>query len=352
MVSTECPILNAAWRKPVPYTPVWFMRQAGRVLPEYRRIRQKYDLLSICRQPELCTEVTLQPVKRLGVDAAIIFADIVLPLQGIGIDLEIVDNVGPVVRSPISTLEDVAALRELEPDRDVGYVLDAVRMIRKELPERQALIGFSGAPFTLATYLIEGSPSRNYSLTKSMMYNHPEMWHALMARLGKMVVAYLKAQIHAGVQIVQLFDSWVGWLSVHDYQEYVFPYSQKILRSLRGMGVPLIHSGTGTGGLLELFAAAGADVVGVDWRIPLDVAWRRLGPETAIQGNLDPATLLGPFSIVQDQAEDILRRADGRPGHLFNLGHGLLPNTPLDNVVRLVEFVRERRSMSSSGEAG
>ena len=352
VISTENPILSAARRMPVPYTPVWFMRQAGRVLPEYRRVREKYDLLSICRQPELCAEVTLQPVKRLDVDAAIMFADIVLPLPGMGVDLELVEGVGPVIHSPIRTLEDVAALQELVPERDVGYLLDTIRMVRRALPKGKALIGFSGAPFTLATYLIEGRPSRDYSCTKAMMYKHPDLWHALMQRLSNMVVTYLKAQIGAGVQVVQLFDSWVGWLSPRDYEEYVFSYSKGILQSLRGMGVPLIHFGTGTGGMLELLDEAGADVVSVDWRTPLDVAWSRLGPETAIQGNLDPATLLGPFSVVQAQAEDVLRRANGRLGHTFSLGHGLLPNTPLDNIIRLVEFVRERSSRLPRTEVG
>ena len=338
----ESLVLRAARREAVPHTPVWFMRQAGRVLPEYRKVREKHDLLAICRQPELCAEVTLQPVRRLGVDAAILFSDIVVPLQGVGVDLDIVENVGPVIRSPIRTQQDVADLRELVPEQDVGYVLEAIRAVRGELRSDKALIGFSGAPFTLATYLVEGRPSRDYSLTKAMMYRHPAMWRSLMERLSAMVVAYLRAQVRAGVQMVQLFDSWIGWLSPRDYEEYVFPYTRQILHSLKGAGVPLVHFGTGTAGLLELIKAVGADMVSLDWRISLDVAWDRLGPDTAVQGNLDPATLLGPFSVVQDQATEVLSRANGRPGHVFSLGHGLLPNTPLDNVVRLVELVHER----------
>lgn len=346
----ESLILKAARRQTTPRTPVWFMRQAGRILPEYRKVREKHDLLSICRQPELCAEVTLQPVRRLGVDAAILFSDIVLPLQGMGVELDVVENVGPVIKSPIRDQGDVAALKTLEPEEDIGYVLDAIRILRRELPDDKALIGFSGAPFTLATYMIEGKPSRDYSQTKAMMYGYPELWSALMEKLAEMVIAYLKAQIGAGVQMVQLFDSWVGWLSPLDYEEYVYPYSRRILHSLRGLGVPLVHFGTGTAGLLELIRDAGADVVGVDWRIGLDSAWTRLGPGTAVQGNLDPATLLAPFSVVQAQAEDVLFRAGGRPGHIFSLGHGLLPNSPLDNVVRLVEFVKEHTARPYYGE--
>ena len=351
MISTGTPILlDAAYRIPVPRTPVWFMRQAGRVLPEYRRVREKHEFLSICRQPDLCAEVTLQPVERMGVDAAIIFADIVLPLLGVGVDLEIVEKVGPVVRSPIRTLDDVSSLRQLEPEQDVDYLMQAIRLVRQELSEDKALIGFAGAPFTLATYMIEGRPSRNYSATKSMMYCEPRTWHALMSRLSDLVTAYLKAQVGAGVQIVQLFDSWVGWLSPRDYLEYVFPYSKKIFDSLHGHGVPLIHFGTGTGGMLELLRDAGADVVGLDWRVRLNEAWHRLGYETAVQGNLDPAVLLGPFDTVRVQAGEVLRLAGGRPGHIFSLGHGLLPETPLDNVIRLAEFVREWR-FDGSGES-
>ena len=342
MTTTGNPILNAARRMPVPYTPIWFMRQAGRVLPEYRRVREKYDLLSICRHPELCAEVTLQPVKRLDVDAAIIFSDIVLPLLGAGVGLHVADKVGPIIHSPVRTLEDVAALGNLEPEEDLDYLLEGIRIVRKELPEDKALIGFSGAPFTLATYLIEGKPSRDYSLTKTMMYREPDTWRALMEWLTRLTINYLKAQVQAGVQLVQLFDSWVGWLSPRDYEEYVLPYSKRIFDALRDSGALLVHFGTGTAGMLELMGETGADIVGVDWRIPLDVAWSRLGAETAIQGNLDPATLLGPFSLVQAHAEDILTRANGRPGHVFSLGHGLLPQTPLDNIIRLVEFVHQR----------
>ena len=351
-IYTEAPIiLDAARCVPVAHTPVWFMRQAGRVLPEYRRVREKHDLLSICRQPDLCTEVTLQPVRRLDVDAAIIFSDIVLPLVGVGVDLEIVENTGPVVRSPVRSMEDVLKMRPLEPEEDLPYLLEALRLVRGALPAGKALIGFAGAPFTLATYLIEGGPSRNYLGTKSMMYQHPSMWHALMERLSDMVTVYLKAQINGGAQIVQLFDSWVGWLSPRDYLEYVFPYTKRILQSLRGLDAPLVHFGTGTGGLLVHMKDAGADVVGLDWRVRLDQTWSQLGYETAVQGNLDPAVLLGPLDTIRVQAEDILRQAEGRPGHIFSLGHGLLPETPLDNILRLVEFVREWSSLQASENA-
>jgi uroporphyrinogen decarboxylase len=344
----ESLVIRAARREAVPHTPVWFMRQAGRVLPEYRKVREKHDLLAICRQPELCVEVTLQPVKRLGVDAAILFSDIVVPLQGMGVDLDIVENVGPVIRSPIRAQQDVDNMREMVPDRDVGFVLETIRALRGEMQSDKALVGFSGAPFTLATYLVEGRPSRDYQLTKTMMYRHPAMWRSLMERLSAMVVAYLRAQVRAGVQMVQLFDSWIGWLSPRDYEEYVFPYTRQIFHSLKDLGVPLVHFGTGTAGLLELIKAAGPDMVSLDWRISLDTAWERLGPGTAVQGNLDPATLLAPFSVVREQAADVLSRADSRPGHVFSLGHGLLPSTPLDNLVQLVEFVHERSARASS----
>lgn len=323
-------------------TPVWFMRQAGRVLPEYRKIRESYNLLEICKQPELCAEVTLQPVRRLGVDAAVMFADIMLPLMGIGVDLQLVDGVGPVIAEPIKDMSGVEALRPIVPEEDVPFVIEAVRAAKRELGAKTPLIGFSGAPFTLAAYLIEGKPSREFAKTKAMMYGAPEVWHALMQRLTDIMVPYLHAKLDAGADALQLFDSWVGALSPRDYAEYVQPYSRRIIASLRARGVPFIHFGTGTATLLDQMKTDGGTTIGVDWRIPLDVAWARIGYDLGIQGNLDPCTLLGPVEVMEEQALDVLSKAGGRPGHIFNLGHGVMPETPLDNLMRLVDFVHEQ----------
>lgn len=337
---SEPALVQAARMKQTERTPVWFMRQAGRVLPEYRKVRSSYGLLEICRQPELAATVTLQPVERFDVDAAVIFADIVTPLVGVGVDLKIVEQVGPVIASPVRSRSDLERFRQLEPDQDLPYLLEALRLVRAELPQEKALIGFSGAPFTLATYLIEGGPSRNYSTTKSLMYRQPDLWHELMNRLSDMIIGYLLAQARAGAQVLQLFDSWVGWLSRRDYLEYVFPYTGNIIRSVKGGGTPVVHFATGAGGLNKIIKDGGADVVGLDWRIPLDEAWESLG-DVAVQGNLDPAVLLAPPAVVQDQTRDVLERAGGRPGHIFNLGHGFLPQTPLDNVFHMIDCVRE-----------
>jgi uroporphyrinogen decarboxylase len=318
------------------------MRQAGRVLPEYRRVRERYSLLEVCKQPELCAEVTIQPVRRLGVDAAVMFADIMLPLMGIGVGIELVENVGPVIAHPVRTMDDLSALRPIEPEQDVPFVMEAVRIVRRELGERTPLIGFCGAPFTLASYLVEGKPSREFSRTKAIMYGAPELWHALMSRLTDIMITYLKAKVNAGVNALQLFDSWVGCLSPQDYEQYVRPYSQRILQTARSWGLPLIHFGTGTATLLDYMKDDGGTVIGVDWRIPLDVAWHKVGHQLGIQGNLDPASLLAPVEVMQTRALDVLRRAGGRPGHIFNLGHGILPDTPLDNLIRLVDFVHEQ----------
>ena len=337
---SEPALVQAARMKQTERTPLWFMRQAGRVLPEYRKVRSSYTLLEICRQPELAATVTLQPVERFAVDAAVIFADIVTPLVGVGVDLELVEQVGPVIASPVRSRSDLERLRQLEPDQDLSYLLEALRLVRAELPQEKALIGFSGAPFTLATYLIEGGPSRNYSTTKSLMYRQPDLWHELMNRLSDMIIGYLLAQARAGAQVLQLFDSWVGWLSRRDYLEYVFPYTGKIIRSVKVGGTPVVHFATGAGGLNKIIKDGGADVVGLDWRIPLDEAWESLG-DVAVQGNLDPAVLLAPPAVVQDQTRDVLERARGRPGHIFNLGHGLLPQTPLDSIFQVIDCVRE-----------
>ncbi len=337
----EPALVRAARMEKTDGAPVWFMRQAGRVLPEYRKVREGHSLLDICRDPELAATVTLQPVARFDVDAAIIFADIVTPLVGVGVDVKIVEKVGPVIDSPISSVDDLERLRPLEPGQDIPYMMETLRLVRDELPREKALIGFAGAPFTLATYLIEGGPSRNYATTKAVMYARPDLWHGLMKRLSDMIIVYLLAQAKAGAQVLQLFDSWVGWLSRRDYIEYVFPHTAEIIGAVKASGVPVIHFATGAGGLNKVIKEAGADVVGLDWRIPLDEAWDALGNDVAAQGNLDPAVLLAPPDVVRDQTRDVLRRAGGRPGHIFNLGHGFLPQTPLDNILHIIDCVRE-----------
>jgi uroporphyrinogen decarboxylase len=333
--------VRAAHREPTERTPVWFMRQAGRVLPEYRALRERWTLMEICRQPELCAEVTLQPLRRMDLDAAVMFADIMLPLIGVGVDLELVDSVGPVVRTPIRTAEGLTQLRPIEPEQDVPFVLETVRILKRELGPSRAVIGFAGAPFTLAAYLIEGRPSREFGHTKRMMYGAPAAWHQLMDLLTDIMITYLRAKAAAGVDALQLFDSWVGCLSPADYAEYVEPYSRRIFAALRPSGLPFIHFGTNTATLLDQMKTDGGTVIGIDWRIPLDVAWRQIGYDLGIQGNLDPAVLLGPAALVEARAADVLRRAAGRPGHIFNLGHGVLPETPLDNLMRLAAFVHE-----------
>lgn len=334
--------MRAARQQPVERTPVWFMRQAGRVLPEYRAVRQRFSLIEICRQPELCAEVTLQPVRRFGVDAAILFADIMLPLLGSGVALELVDDIGPVIASPIRDMPGVLAMRPLDPDADVPFVLETIRLVRREL-DGVPLVGFSGAPFTLASYLIEGRPSRDFVRTKTIMYGAPELWHALMERLADLVIAYLGAQVRAGVDALQLFDSWVGCLAPDDYARYVAPYTRRIFAAIAPLGLPLIHFGTGTSTLLPQMKDDGATIIGVDWRIPLDEAWSLVAP-LGIQGNLDPAVLLAPAPVIEAGVLDVLRRAGGRPGHIFNLGHGLLPSTPIDAVERVVAVIRENES--------
>lgn len=318
------------------------MRQAGRYLPEYRAIRAKLSLLEICRRPEVACEVSLQPLRRLGVDAVIVFADILLPLGPLGLGLSFRRDEGPVIERPIRTSEDLAHLRELDPETDLGYVLDTVRLLRRELGGKVPLIGFSAAPFTLASYAIEGGSSRNFVLTKTLMYSQPQVWQALMEKLAVSIGRYLSSQIVAGAQVIQLFDSWVGCLSPDDYRRYVLPYTAKALELGRRADsrVPIIHFGTDTSTLLELMAEAGGEVIGIDWRIPLDVARSRL-PGRAIQGNLDPCALLGSLEELKAQVRDILRRAAGRPGHIFNLGHGVLPQTDPDRLRAVVDLVHE-----------
>jgi uroporphyrinogen decarboxylase len=322
---------------PVPHTPVWFMRQAGRSLPEYRKIRAGVGMLESCRRPDLVTEITLQPVRRHHVDAAILFSDIVVPLAAAGVDLDIVAGTGPVVAEPIRTAADVQRLRPLEPS-DVGYVDEAVRLLVPELGE-VPLIGFAGAPFTLASYLIEGGPSRTYLKTKAMMYGEPELWHALLAKLADITLAFLRVQAGAGVSAVQLFDSWAGALSEADYRRYVLPHSAKVLGGLADAGVPRIHFGVGAAVLLRAMGEAGADVVGVDWRTPLDAATTAIGAGKAVQGNLDPAVLFAGWDVVEREARRVLAEGRAAPGHVFNLGHGVMPETDPDILTRLVDLI-------------
>lgn len=333
-------LLRALRREPVERTPVWFMRQAGRSLPEYRAVKEQYSLLEICRRPELCAEVTLQPVRRLGVDAAILYADIMHPLVGIDIDLAINEGVGPVIADPIRSVSGITRLRELTPE-DVAFVTDDIRCILNELDGSLPLIGFSGAPFTLASYLIEGKPSRDFLWTKRMMYGEPDLWRDLMTRLSGIVIAYCQAQASAGIHALQIFDSWCGALSVSDYCRYVQPYTRSVFAGLLACGVPTIHFGADTASLLESMRDAGGDTIGVDWRIPLDLAWNRIGYDRGVQGNLDPLILQAPWPVVQREVKSILERASGRPGHIFNTGHGVHPDTPPDQLARVVEFVHE-----------
>ncbi len=333
-------VLRACRREPVDATPVWFMRQAGRYMPEYRAIREKYSLLEICRQPELAAEVTLQPVRALGVDAAILFADILLPIIPLGLGLEFSKGEGPVIGKPVRKLEDVRSLNPFHAETDLGYVMDAIRILRGEL-NGTPLIGFCGAPFTVASYIVEGGASRDFLKTKTMMYCASKVWHALMERLSNVLAEYLVAQIRSGAQAVQVFDSWVGALSPQDYETFVLPYSQKVLQAAKAERVPVIHFGTNTTTLLPLMKRAGGDVIGLDWRIPLDDGWALLGNDVAVQGNLDPAALFAPLPEIKRRVHDILRRAAGRPGHIFNLGHGILQHTSVDNVKVVVDMVHE-----------
>lgn len=333
--------LRACRRESVDCTPVWFMRQAGRYMPEYRAIRAKHTLLEICRQPDLATEVTLQPVHAFGVDAAILFADILLPLVPMGINLEFAAGEGPVIHNPIRSANDVKALRAVDPHESLDHVLQAVCLVRRELNGKTPLIGFAGAPFTLASYIIEGGSSRNYLNTKQMMYSAPQTWHTLMQKLARVIADYLVAQVEAGAQAIQLFDSWVGTLNPSDYRNYVLPHSQLILREVSATGVPLIHFGTETATLLPLMKEAGGDVIGLDWRTPLDWGWDQVGADTAVQGNLDPVALFAPRPELERRVRAILDSAQGRSGHIFNLGHGILPQTPVENVKAVVEMVHE-----------
>jgi uroporphyrinogen decarboxylase len=331
--------LAAARREPVDATPVWFMRQAGRCLADYRALRQKYDILTLAKTPDLCAQVTLMPIEAFGVDAAVMFADIMLPLEPMGVQLEIQPDVGPIIHNPVRSAADVDRLQLFEPADGVGFVMDAIRLVSRELAGRTAVIGFSGAPFTLACYLIEGRPSREYAKAKTFMYREPEAWHRLMAKLSEVIIRYLQAQVDAGAQVVQVFDSWVGALSPGDYAQYVQPHVRRIFAEVRQ--VPTIHFGTHTAAVLELMADAGGDIMSIDARQSLDVAWQRLAPERGVQGNLDATRVLAGWDATEEGARDVLARAGGRPGHIFNLGHGVLPESDPELLRRLVDFVHE-----------
>jgi uroporphyrinogen decarboxylase len=317
------------------------MRQAGRYMSEYRALREKYSLLELCRTPDLATEVTMQPVRRIEVDAAILFSDLLLPLEPMGIRFDFVRGEGPAIENPIQSPDDVEGLRRFEPREALSYVLQAIRQIKRELRGRIPLIGFAGAPFTLASYAIEGGHSSNFAKTKAMMYGTPDAWHRLCALFADRIADYLDAQIEAGVDAVQVFDSWVGALNARDYREFILPHTKRIFDSLRKHTVPSIHFGVGTGSILHELREAGGDVIGADWRTPLDEAWERIGFDRAVQGNLDPTLLLGPIDRVLAAADDVIARAGGRPGHIFNLGHGLLPSTPLEHVQALARYVHQ-----------
>jgi uroporphyrinogen decarboxylase len=340
MADDVSPFLLACARRPAPFTPVWLMRQAGRYMPEYRAVRRRHAFLELCKRPDAAAEVTLQPVERLGVDAAILFADILLVLEPLGVGLEFTRGEGPRIERPVRSAEDVARLARVSAAEATPFVFETVRLARKALADRVPLIGFAGAPFTLASYLIEGGPSREFLDTKRFMRGAPAAWDALMARLADITAEYLNGQIEAGVQAVQLFDSWVGTLAPDDYRERVLPWTRRVIERLTP-GVPVIHFGTGTAGLLHLMKAAGGDVIGLDWRVEIGPTWERLGAEVAVQGNLDPAVLLADVGEIRRAAKAILDAIGGRPGHVFNLGHGVHKETPVEHVAALVDIVHE-----------
>jgi uroporphyrinogen decarboxylase len=330
--------LRACRREPVDATPVWFMRQAGRYMADYRELRKRYSLLEICRQPDLAAAVTLQPVDVIDVDAAILFSDLLIPFTPLGLDFDFVKGEGPSIHYPIRKVSDVDRLRRFEPREDLGFVLDTIRILRRELKDRVPLIGFGGAPFTLAAYAIEGGPTTTFLETKRFMYAEPKAWHTLCGTFADLIADYMLAQVEAGAQAIQIFDSWAGALGRNDYREFALPHTRTIFERLRPAGVPLIHFAVGATAILEDLAGAGGDVIGVDWRQPLDEAWARI-PGRAIQGNLDPTLLLGPRDRWRAATDDVLSRAGGRPGHIFNLGHGVLPSTPLEHVQELARYV-------------
>ena len=334
------PFLQACRKLPAERTPVWFMRQAGRYMAEYRKIRASHSILEICRTPQLAAEVTMQPMQALDPDAAIIFADLLLPFEPMGLSLEFAAGEGPVIHNPVRTAEDVERLQTSNVS-ELGFVSEAISLVRKELAGKKPLIGFVGAPFTLASYMIEGGGSRQYAHAKSLMYKEPQTWRRLLEKITQVIVPFAAAQAAAGADAIQVFDSWVGALSPTDYREYVLPQTQMLIRQIQTIGLPVIYFGTGASSYMPLLNEAGADVLGVDWRIPLDEAWSSVGYKPAVQGNLDPLTLLAPLPVLRRRVEEILDQAAGRPGHIFNLGHGIIPQTPVENVRAVVEIVRE-----------
>jgi len=334
--------LRACLRKPVDRTPVWFLRQAGRYMQEYRDVRKHHTLVEICKQPELAAEVTITAAEKLGVDAAIIFADLLLPLEPMGLPFEFQAGEGPVVHHPVRTAEAVRALRT-DRAADLAYVARAIEKVAAHFRDRLGIIGFCGAPFTLASYMIEGGGSRNYIFTKQMMYGDTIAWRSLLDKLVIVLTEYCRLQVQAGADVIQIFDSWVGSLSLDDYNDYAFEASKRLVRAVQALGVPVIYFGVETAGLLSAMASTGADVIGLDWRQPLDDGWRAVGANHAVQGNLDPITLFAPLEIVEQRVKAVLKSANGRPGHIFNLGHGIVPNTPVENVQAVVKMVREFR---------
>jgi uroporphyrinogen decarboxylase len=340
MANMNSPFLAACRREPTSYTPVWLMRQAGRYMEDYRKLRAQHGFLELCKKPDLATEITVTPVQKLQVDAAILFADILLILEPMGVGLEYSKGDGPVLHHPVRSGKDVDGLREFNVETELGYVYEAVKKIRKELKNKVPLVGFAGAPFTLASYLIEGGGSRHYVQTKRLFYSAPEAWKRLMERLAKVTGEYLNCQIAAGAQAVQIFDSWAGCLSPADYEQFVQPYTKAVIDSITP-GVPVINFSTGTAGLLKHVRASGGDVIGLDWRVNLDEGWATVGHDVAVQGNLDPVSLFASPKEIKSRVAEVLRRAGGRPGHIFNLGHGVLPETPVDHVIAMVEAVHE-----------
>jgi uroporphyrinogen decarboxylase len=345
----QYPFLRACRRQSTEYTPIWLMRQAGRYMKEYRALRKKYSFLEMCKNPELAAKVTLQPIERFKLDAAIVFSDILIPLEPMGVEFEFAKEEGPVFHHPIRERKDVEKLRVIEPEEEISFVMRAIQIVRKELGGKIPLIGFSGAPFTLASYIIEGGHSKNYILTKGLMYQDRPTWDVLMEKISEVLIRYLNAQIQSGVQALQLFDSWVGCLSPHDYEEYVLPYSKKVIEGV-DKKVPLIHFATSSSTLLKLMKRAGGDVIGVDWRVDIGEAWALIGYDVAIQGNLDPVVLFGPVDLIEKKVKRVLDCIDSRPGHIFNLGHGILPSTPVDHVAALIEAVHEYSSRSDRGK--
>lgn len=335
--------LKACRGEPVDVTPVWFMRQAGRYMKEYRDMKAKYSFLEMCKTPELAAQVTLQPLEPIGVDAAIIFADILLPLEPMGTGLEFTKGDGPVIPRPVRDLKSVQNLRPVNSEEQLGFVGDAIRIVRKEISGKVPLIGFAGAPFTLSSYMVEGGKSQDFITTKLMMYQEPETWKLLMEKVCDVLIDYLRMQVKAGAQALQIFDSWIGCICPRDYKAFVLPYTKRVIDGLKDTGVPVINFSTGTSAILELVQQAGGDVMSFDWRIDLEDAWRRIGFDQPVQGNLDPTVLFAPISVIRERVHDILRQAGGRPGHIFNLGHGILQKTPVDHVRAVVDMVHEYR---------